>query len=102
MARAGSPNSSPSRSSLRKAELPGLTDQLQAVAARHTDVGNQQMGMEFLHHPEGLQPVLRLAYNLHIQRLPVDQRLGQPADQLFVIRDNNLPHKPPLFPRSRF
>ncbi len=85
-----------------RAEFPGLTDQIQTVAARHPNIGNQQMGLELLHHPEGLQPVFRLAHDLHVQRSPVDQRLDQPANQLLVIRNNNLPHKLPLFPRSRF
>ena len=77
--------------------LPGLTDEVKPVAPGHTDIGNQQVGLELLHHLEGLQAVFRPADNLHIQLFPIHQGFDQPAHQLFVIRNNDFPHKAPPF-----
>ena len=64
-----------------------LPRQLNAVHMRHSDIGQQDIGLEVLKLTERFLPVACVAHDLDAKRLPVDQ-LPQPLARLpFVIHD---------------
>ena len=70
---------------------------LQPVAAGHTDVGDEQVGAKLSHHLDRREAVFRLSRHLHAQGRPIHQGFDEAADQLFIVRNYNFPHKLPLF-----
>ncbi len=70
----------------------GPLDQLQAVTARHTDVGDQNIRVEALHQLQGLQAVGGHPGHLHPQAVPVGQHQDQLAYPVLVVRHHHSQH----------
>ena len=70
--------------------LLGLPDEIDAVAAGHTDVRHQQVRRFLAHELERGHAVVRRADDLKAEALPVDQLLHQQQDFLFVIGQYDL------------
>ena len=62
-----------------RTKLSGLPDQFQSVAARHTNVCDQDIRMKLFDQGKRLKSVLCPACDLHVQTVPVHQRFHEPA-----------------------
>ena len=71
----------------------GPLDQLNAVAAGHTHVRDEQVGLLFPHQLQGMQPVVGGADDLIAQLFPVNELLHKQNDLVLVICQNDPQHK---------
>ncbi len=71
----------------------GAADHLEAVHARHPDVGNHQVGGERPDQVQGFEAVPRRPHDFHIYFLPIDKVLNQLADFFLVVRYHDSNHR---------
>ena len=75
-----------------RVERLGALDQLQAVAARHADIRDEDVRLARADQLQRLKAVGRNAGELHPQRVPVDQHPDEAAYPCLVVGDDHLEH----------
>ena len=71
------------------ADLPHLPGQLDAGDERHTDVGQQQVGLQLFHQLQGVQPVAGAAHQAEPQLLPGHHGAYGLAQHVLVVGHND-------------